>query len=374
MKQIKFPTQTLFILFVASLAALAATASTALAGGGYQLRISKTVLPVPTAFDSQAIDLNGDGNIDLAILPDDGLYVALGDGHGNFSQPIQYNKGGFQNLLAFGDLDGDGFPDAVVANYPGINVLLNDGAGGFPVSTFINTGAQPAGLAVADFNGDGNLDLAVSDFKANSISIFAGDGHGGFAAPLIFATGTSPNHLVARDFDGDGVLDLAVAEYGSMDLRIFKGLGDGRFSAGAIYALGGNAESLVAADFDQDGHVDLAVNVFNIFPNNHVAVFTGDGHGNFVQSASLHGDVFLGLAAADLNGDGYPDVTFLENYHLDVALSDGSGGFRPVRRVSLFLASGGYTISAGDFNNDGRIDLFTTPGTGALLFNVPLAP
>ena len=126
-------------------------------------------LPEGTYFDSQVIDLNGDGKMDLAVLNDGALYVLLGDGSGNFSLPVPYNQTGFQTVVAFGDFDGDGFPDAAVANFPGINILLNNGAGGFPTSVFINTGAEPSGLAIADFNLDGNLDLAVSDFQANWI-------------------------------------------------------------------------------------------------------------------------------------------------------------------------------------------------------------
>src|SRR6476661_5627271 len=60
-------------------------------------------LPVGTYFDSQVVDLNGDGKMDLAVLNDGALYVLLGDGSGNFSSPTPYNQGGFQTVLAFGD-------------------------------------------------------------------------------------------------------------------------------------------------------------------------------------------------------------------------------------------------------------------------------
>ncbi len=328
-------------------------------------------LPEGTYFDSQVIDLNGDGKMDLAVLNDGALYVLLGDGSGNFSLPVPYNQTGFQTVVAFGDFDGDGFPDAAVANFPGINILLNNGAGGFPTSVFINTGAEPSGLAIADFNLDGNLDLAVSDFQANSISVLLGDGNGGFVSSIIVPAGVSPGGLVTADFDHDGVADLAAAEYGSMDLRIFKGLGDGTFQTVASYPLGGNANDVVKADFNRDHNVDLAVGVFN--SNDQVAVFLGDGHGGFTQSASVAGSaLYNSLATADIDGNRTQDLVFYNEGNVNMALGHGDGTFGAVRQIHLAFSHGfNYTLSTGDLNGDGRTDIFTAQREGLLLFNTP---
>lgn len=362
-------------LFV-SLVGMASIVPTCLANELFPVQFQKEALSLPagTYFDSKVVDLNGDGNMDLAVLSDEALYILLGDGSGNFSSPTPYNQGGFLSVLAFGDFNGDGFPDAAVANFPGINVLLNDGTGGFPTSVFINTGEEPSGLAVADFNLDGNLDLAVSDFQASSISILLGNGNGGFASPAIVAAGSAPAGLVVADFDHDGVPDLAAAEYGSMDLRIFKGVGDGTFQTAASYPLGGNANTLVRADFNHDGNVDLAVGVFN--SNSQVAVFLGDDNGVFAQSASVPGTALYGsLAAADIDGNRTPDLVFLNGNatKAEVALGNGDGTFRAVHQVSLPHAEGSHTVSTGDLNGDGRTDIFTPldMGSGALFFNMP---
>ena len=154
---------------------MAGIVPTCLANELFPVQFQKEALSLPagTYFDSKVVDLNGDGNMDLAVLSDEALYILLGDGSGNFSSPTPYNQGGFLSVLAFGDFNGDGFPDAAVANFPGINVLLNDGTGGFPTSVFINKGEEPSGLAVADFNLDGNLDLAVSDFQRARFQFFS---------------------------------------------------------------------------------------------------------------------------------------------------------------------------------------------------------
>ena len=325
-------------------------------------------------YDSRAADLNGDGKLDLAILSNVALNISFGDGNGHFSTPLPYDEDAdFLEVLELGDFNGDGFPDAAVGDYPfGTDILLNDGNGAFPTSVLILTGVEALGLKAADFNGDGKVDLAVSDFQSDSVSILLGDGTGGFAPPLIFATGAQPARLAAGDFDGDGVVDLAVAEYGSMDLRIFKGTGDGHFKPGATYPLGGNSSGIVTTDFNHDGKLDLAATVFNIFPNSHVAVFLGDGNGGFEEAAPVLGSCFQGLETADLNGDGNADLVFPDSTVLNVALGDGTGGFQPVQEVSPREDSAGYDISVGDFNGDGRIDLFSTPSRNTFVFfNVP---
>jgi FG-GAP-like repeat len=368
------------VLLFASLVFMAGIAPTCLANQLFPVQFQREPLSLPngTYFDSKVVDLNADGNMDLAVLSDEAFFILLGDGSGNFSLPTPYNQGGFQTVLAFGDFNGDGFPDAAVANFPGINVLLNDGKGGFPNSVFINTGEEPSGLAVADFNLDGNLDLAVSDFQANSISILLGDGNGGFAAPVISAAGTSPAGLVVADFNHDGVPDLAAAEYGTVatggDLRIFKGVGDGTFQTTASYPLGGNTNIVVRADFNHDGNADLAVGVFN--SNSQVAVFLGDGNGGFAQSDSVLGTALYGsLATADIDGNQTPDLVFLDRSEskVDVALGNGDGTFRRLHEVSLPHSGASYTLSTGDLNGDGRTDIFTPldTGTGVLLFNMP---
>src|SRR4029077_1055589 len=99
-------------LFV-SLVGMAGLAPICLANGLSPFHPHKEVfsLPVGTYFDSQVVDLNGDGKMDLAVLNSGALYVSLGDGSGNFSSPTPYNQSGFQTVLAFGDFNGDGFPD-----------------------------------------------------------------------------------------------------------------------------------------------------------------------------------------------------------------------------------------------------------------------
>jgi hypothetical protein len=83
--------------------------------------------------------MNGDGNLDiLAALPTgdldgaEALGVYLGDGKGNFSEPVRffnigYPNGGYLSSREFlvGDVNRDGKLDVITARSSGWQVLLN---------------------------------------------------------------------------------------------------------------------------------------------------------------------------------------------------------------------------------------------------------
>jgi hypothetical protein len=89
------------------------------------------------------------------------------------------------------------------------------------------------------------------------------------------------------------------------------------------------------------------------------------------------------LAAADVNGDGIPDLLALGRLELSLLLGHGDGTFVPEQRVGL----GGSAVAVGDLDGDGRLDLATAdefggPGfSGAVLivrgdaggFGIPLS-
>jgi uncharacterized protein (TIGR03437 family) len=104
----------------------------------------------------------------------------------------------------------------------------------------------------ADFNGDGKSDLAVStDYDGTSVLLSNGDGTFRASSDLPQIIGP----LAAADFDGDGTVDLADATG-----TFATGVGDGTFRAPqaiAQYLDAANAYSMVAADLNGDGKPDL---------------------------------------------------------------------------------------------------------------------
>jgi hypothetical protein len=251
-------------------------------------------------------------------------------------------------------------------------------AGQFKPAVYYKVGTLPYSIVTADFDHDGNLDLAVSDWGSNQISILMGKGDGSFRPARTFSV-PSCTGLAVGDFDGDHIPDLAIVEYagsGTAALGIYLGNGDGTFRAGASYTLGHGTVWLAAADFNGDGHLDVAV--ANIGSDTHgtngsVMVLFGRGDGTFKKPATykLRGGPFA-IAAADLNGDGHPDiaVTTLAG-SVAILMNTGSGKFK---HTKTYLAGGepaGVTIAALKRDGKGHQDLVVSfaQGIGVLLGN-----
>jgi VCBS repeat protein len=116
------------------------------------------------------------------------------------------------------------------------------------------------GILAADFNRDGLPDLATSS------GVMLDKGDGTFERPVRFlekltAKGPYPHPAAAVDLDGDGSLDLIVCYSASDFFSVFRGRGDGTMLLSVEYAAGrgaGEAAGGVAiADLDGDGQPDL---------------------------------------------------------------------------------------------------------------------
>ena len=239
---------------------------------------------------------------------------------------------GYGGQYAAGDVNGDGNPDILVVSPAGdtLFVLLGNGDGTFaaPLSqTF--TGLQiTEGLALADFNGDGKLDILATDVASNKQAVFLGNGDGTFAQPLL-SPSSIPNSLVLGggnvlgDFNHDGKMDVAVIDSSSANVVILLGNGNGTFGSSSVFSAtpagsGNTAGSLVAADLNGDGIPDLAWLLYwtqsdGSFNYDTVVAATGNGDGTFQPFSFVNQQVFGSgpadsLVAADFNEDGRVDL------------------------------------------------------------------
>ena len=342
-------------------------------------------------------DFNGDGKQDIlsqtgSSLPtlDDRVSVKLGNGDGTFQVSTQLSavNACCQAIAGAPDVNADGKPDLVflLSGYFGgaVGVDLGEGDGTFQAGlTYPTNNSILTSLGIADFNGDGKLDLAAGG--SGGVSILLGNGNGSFQAPAVYGLGTQAQAVA--DFNNDGKLDIAGASWNLplVGVNISYGNGDGTFGFPNLIAENSSvlfSSAMVTADFNHDGNADFAMiwdfnNVFRPVTTT-IAVFLGDGHGNFTQHNVTVDSYGAGLAEGDFDGDGIVDLAVTLSTELyfgtgypspvsdtvAVLLGNGDGTFKP----PVYYSAGPLpnAIAVADLNEDGIQDIVTS--------NVPLDP
>jgi len=146
-----------------------------------------------------------------------------------------------------------------------------------------------------------------------------------FGAPTQLTTAQRPGGAASADFNGDGIADLAVAADSIDRVDVFFGTGGGAFGAPTPIFTGSNSgpDSLVAADINGDGQPDLVVVLKN---QNQVRAYTNNG-GAFTQGAQAGtGAEPVSLDAADLDNDGDTDFVVANRDGNSVSVITNTGG------------------------------------------------
>ena len=164
------------------------------------------------------------------------------------------------------------------------------------------------------------------------------------------------------DFDADGDLDVVLAKgrHTPRVDRVFLNDGRGRFPT--PHNLGEAVDrsySASLADLDRDGDLDIVIS--NDTPDPKL-VYLNDGKGKF-DAGSTYGRPewpTRNASVAELNGDGLPDIVVANRFGRGegsnyVCLNRGRGKFdRDCLAIAPYSTT---TITPGDFNGDGFIDL-----------------
>ena len=334
-------------------------------------------------------DVNGDGHTDLFVcnFGRDALYLNRGDGtFENATARAGVALEGWSSSAAFADADGDGDLDLYVARYleydPGAALYCglpdtderrycdpslfrgasnrfyrNRGDGTFEDATAAaglqDPGGKSLGVLFTDLDGDGWPELYVAnDLTFNNL--YRNRGNGTFE-DVSLLSGTAVNRegkveagmgLAVGDLDGDGDPDLVKSNFDVELNTFYQNLGALMFEdVSARSGFGPPSFNLlgfgiVLADLDRDGDLDAYV------ANGHILdkplresvthaqrglLLLGDGKGHFREQrcgpAFERAEVGRGLAVADYDNDGDPDLAILNNGGpLQLLRNDGAGG------------------------------------------------
>jgi hypothetical protein len=314
-----------------------------------------------TAMSMAMADFNGDGNLDVATAGSD-VVVYLGDGRGSFVAQPGIGIAGTSVVAA--DFNGDRIPDLAVASAFGFYVLLGNGDGTFGAPVFYT--GNTIYLVLGDFNGDGYIDIAALAYRSNQLQVFFGAANGTFQpGPVTTLPTGTPLAMLTADFNQDGKADLALTistASSSGEIAVLFGSGDGTFGSAALYPVTGFLEaSLASADFNGDGAPDLAY-INTGFGT--VDVLLNNGAGNFGApiATAVATTNLISLAVADLNGDGIPDVLAGSSGLGTVLFGVGNGTFKLGGQFALAYYP--VMVGIGDFNHDGVPDVASVNNAG----------
>lgn len=181
---------------------------------------------------------------------------------------------------------------------------------------------------------------------------------GGAVLPLPGATSSLSIHAVCgADLNYDFKTDLVIATTGG--LKIYRQTDAQHFTdftsetklPAAI--LNGSYTGAWAFDFDLDGDLDIVLGT----PQGEPWVLRNNGDGTFATVHPFKGvDGLVAFTAADIDGDGDPDVALIDkNGRLVAFTNERLGDFRP-RAVPADLVQNNLALAAADANSDGRLD------------------
>jgi hypothetical protein len=255
--------------------------------------------------------------------------------------------------------------------------------------------ALGAAVSVADFDGDQWPDLYFTNSRfGEPNSLYRNRGDGTFedvAAIVGLADLNRPGDGVSMgavwgDIDNDGYEDLLVYRYGY--LALFRNV-DGRhfedITARAGLRRWVNSNGAIWLDYDRDGLLDLYVTAyFRDVDLWHLATtkimhnsfeFATNGGKNLLFR-NLSGGKFedvtdemgvgstrwtLAAAAADFNGDRWPDIYLANDYGPEeLYLNDGGRRFVLTTAGLESESKSGMSVALGDAYDRGRLDAFVT--------------
>ncbi len=335
------------------------------------------------------VDVDNDGDLDVFLVQGGPLSAAAagrrpaGAGHRLFRNDAKPGKDGRRELrftdvtaasgitagcygmgVAAGDYDNDGWPDLYVTGLGCAQLWHNNGPDAHGDVTFTDVTAKSGtanphwGVSATffDYDRDGWLDLYVGNY-------------------LSFSYGARPCRTAAGEPDYCGPV-AADAVPG----RLFHNRGDGTFEdVTAKSGIGGEygpALGAVAADLDGDGWPDLYV-ANDETPNQ---LWINQRNGTFKNVALVAGcavgpdgrpQASMGVDAGDFDGDGREDL-FMDNL-----TGEGDALYRNVADAGglvfedASIASGlalpsrpltGFGAAFLDYDDDGRLDLLTVNG------------
>ena len=307
--------------------------------------------------DNADTDDDGDGTEDIADDCPLNPEPSCARGTLIFEEHVIVAEGGARGAYAV-DLDGDGDLDVLTASLDAIAWTKNGGDGHFSAPRMVTSEVDDArDVYAADLDGDGDADVLSASYRDDKIAWYENIGGGAFSEQRILSISVDRAQSVhAADLDGDGDMDVLSASSNSR-VAWYENIGEGLFSdRRAITGDAESATSLLAADLDGDGDADvLSATAYN----GNIDWYENHGRGSFskrviklaVAESTWDAGGDLAIHAADLDADGDADLISSSTWYENI----GGGSFWP--HALGVLAGGDFNVAPGDLDGDGDADI-----------------
>ncbi|MHB8218009.1 MAG: FG-GAP-like repeat-containing protein [Candidatus Sulfotelmatobacter sp.] len=176
------------------------------------------------------------------------------------------------------------------------------------------------------------------------------------------SSASDPMAVIFEDFNGDGRVDLASLN-GTNTVSIMLGEANAAFAPPVNYPIGNSPYAFIAADLRKNKKIDLITvnNPNGVDAPGTISVLLGNGDGTFAPHVDYDvGDYATGVVAGDFNDDGKIDLAVSNNFDNTISILYGNGDGTFQTQVVVDVASGPMSIATGDFNGDGKPDLIAS--------------
>jgi hypothetical protein len=279
----------------------------------------------PYSVSLSADDLNGDGNVDLAVLTEGHVGpFFLGDGTEGFitqDSPLYYPA--FGKHMESSDLNNDGMPDLIVTGGAYVVIYINSGNMSFDdFSFFLAVEEVFLGKYITAFDLDGNgfRDIILTNYPHGKLYVIWNSGNNIFSTPdLVFESKfQTMSAAVPISLSGETLPALCISLESSGVIVVLKNNGGKEFQEIERISVTRNPHHLTVADMNGDGIDDIVVT--------HAAAYSGEKGAITILFGPLPNPSMISFStteghpmaatATDWDMDGYHDL-FLPNYDAD---------------------------------------------------------
>lgn len=276
-----------------------------------------------------------------------------------FGEPVPLAVGEGPVAVVVADFDGNGTQDIATANFldGSVSVVRRAADGGVLGTQTVSVGAGPRGLAAGRiFPGNQRPDLVVSNFADGTVSVLRNNGQGSFSLEQTIGVGEGPWSVALASLASPqgSLLDIVITLYTEGAVALLRNDGSGSFGQVQKLAMPAPPLDITAASGLAGSGIGFAATLVE----SQAIALIGVSSGQLTMAGTLavEGKPW-GIAAADLTGNGAPDlaVTLLENARIAVLRNTGGGNFAAA--VDYETAARPWAVVGTDLDQDGRVDL-----------------